>query len=118
MKNLGSGSYLPRVYDFFPQTARGHGSQTRYTKITLLSGEMVKGGRSNPLCVAPTCERVSRTGRGEQHSNQAQNRKEWEESVGLRRTSRANKSAQTGIKAAAVVALDPKDLAAVALPRD
>lgn len=113
MRNLGSGTYFPRVYDFFPKTSRGHGAQDRHKKVLNAAGtELVASHlRSNPLCVEPTCELVSRTGRGQQHHNQAQNRKDWEESVGLRRTSRANKSAQHGVRVAAVAALDPKDFA-------
>lgn len=109
MKELGSGSYLPRVFDFFPRTARGHGAQTRHTKITLLNGDVIKGNRRNAICNATgSCD--LRNGKGDKHSNQAQNRKDWEELVGLRRESRATKAAHHAQSAAAVARLDPKDV--------
>lgn len=115
MKELGSASYLPRVFDFFPKLARGHGAQKRYAKVQLASGEVVKGPRSNPLCNATgSCD--LRNGKGDKHHNQAGNRLDWEESVGLRRGSKSTRSALHAQGAAAVARLDPKDFAALAAP--
>lgn len=110
MKSLGTGTYFPRVYDFFPKLARGHGAQHRFKKIQLLSGDIVKGNRANELCLAVSC--TLRNGKGERHEDQAQNRKDWEESVGIRRASRTSHHAQSGMRTAATTSIDPKDLAA------
>jgi hypothetical protein len=90
MKELGSGRYQPSVRAFFPNTARGHGAQARFRKEPDPSGapRWVKGKRTSALCNATSC--ALRTGKGERHHNQEQNRKDWEESVGLRRTERAS----------------------------
>lgn len=53
-----NGRYQPAVSAFFPKLGRGHSSRN---------------------CIA------CRTGDMKNHSGQAQNRKDWEESVGIRR---------------------------------
>lgn len=110
MKELGSGRYLPTVYDFFPRTARGHGAQARYAMLCDATSKAYAGPRSNNLCVVPQCELVSKTGRGDRHKNQEQNRKDWEESVGIRGVSKATRSAASSQTHAAMHRQDPKDL--------
>lgn len=92
MKELGSGKYLPTVFDFFPRLARGH------------SGDGLR-----KACHVPTCITNSKTGRGDRHIAQDQNRKDWEESVGIRRTSRSTRGATSSQTHAALARLDPKD---------
>jgi hypothetical protein len=110
MKTLGSGIYFPRVYDFFPRTARGHGAQVRRKRFKADGTPYSHGGgpQCNPKCVEPTCELVSRTGRGQQHLNQAQNRKEWEESVGIVHSKRSTRGAAHQVAVAALAQSDPK----------
>ena len=92
MRSLGTGAYQPSVFAHFPRTARGHGSQGRYKREYTDGGVLIKGARRSELCNAVSC--VLRTGKGERHQNQEQNRKDWEESVGIRHTaSRATRSA-------------------------
>jgi hypothetical protein len=92
MKTLGSGQYQPTVYAYFPKTARGHGAMSRHERMEVpqydkngqLTGYATRPGkRLNELCNAVSC--TLRNGKGERHHNQEQNRKDWEESVGLSR---------------------------------
>jgi hypothetical protein len=86
LKTLGNSRAYPQVYDFFPKLGRGH------------------AGKNCLSC---------KTGDMKNHSNQAQNRKDWEESVGIRRGSRGTRNAVRAQSTAAVAALDPKDFASL-----
>jgi hypothetical protein len=89
-KVMGSGAYQPTVFAHFPRLARGHA---------------LRHGR----CCVAACVLNGRTGKGELHFNQRQNRTDWEESVGIKPTKSARSArAHRGMTQANVAAVNPK----------
>jgi hypothetical protein len=111
MKELGHGQYQPEVSAFFPKTMRGHGSMDKYEQDSIMTAQgekRIRGKRRSRLCNAQSCD--LNTGKGEKHFAQGENRKTWEESVGLRRTNKSTKVAAVGAAAFIASMVDPKSL--------
>lgn len=87
--NLGTGRYQPEVRAFFPKLGRGHSNGIR---------------KGHAICTA------CKTGDTKNHTNQAGNRQDWEENVGIRHTSTTTRRAIKAMGTAVIKAADPKGL--------